>query len=690
MAPNTVGIRTEKDALTYKGDRDLDTLRIDQTGWISASFYHERCQGSQSLKLEGNGRTYDAGTPAATRKNINTADTQPHRNRYGGAILPAGDYRLTLTQTLERPKNAPPKSDEYTLVIVIDYSRPAKFGNNQMPEGVQDGGVLAHGTSKTIREWVGTARDHVIDVDDAQAFTLTRPSIVTARVTGGNAANVGFWIDTDGDGRPDRAVGSAARTPREVTSPELPAGPVWVVTSGHAGTSSDPYTLTVRADAPPPGSWTILVYMTGSNLNGDAQHDINEMEKALTALPSGVRIVVGWDQPAPLPNLYHPIFATGRGSQAAWNTYGRSVLTADTNMASIASRFDLSLGEQNTGDPTTLVDFVRWGMAQAPAQRYILQMWGHGGGFRGSQFDTESNKDALTIVEIATALGASGMPKIDVLAYDTCLMAMAEVGTAISASIAGVFVASEETVLGTGQDYTTAYSRLTATPASCTARQLADGMVQSYQKQYVRPGNFEDTLSATDTSGYNALNRALKAFVAATRTLGAPERDLLIGAASGSPQYGNHKYPEVIYSIDLKSFMTGIVNTPSLPQALRSTASNVINAVSAMVVSRTSDMRSSGGIAVYVPPVANSRFLANYPTDAAEFCRATGWDTFARWMATGNQPASSSGGTGSGGSRGLFAGSPTGIPDGVWAAYAAFWSMSMPQETTANPRRPRG
>jgi len=223
-APNTVGIRTEKDALTYKGDRDVYTVRLDQPGWISASFYHERCQGSQSLKLEGNGRTYDAGTPAATRKNINTADTQPHRNRYGGAILPAGDYRLTLTQTLERPKNAPPKADEYTLGIVIDYSRPAKFGNNQMPEGVQDGGVLAHGTSKTIRECVGTARDHVIDADDAQAFTLTRPSIVTARVTGGNAAHVGFWIDADGDGQPDSAGGFRARTPREVP-PRAPSRP---------------------------------------------------------------------------------------------------------------------------------------------------------------------------------------------------------------------------------------------------------------------------------------------------------------------------------------------------------------------------------------------------------------------------------------------------------------------------------
>jgi hypothetical protein len=45
--------------------------------------------------------------------------------------------------------------------------------------------------------------------------------------------------------------------------------------------------------------------------------------------------------------------------------------------------------------------------------------------------------------------------------------------------------------------------------------------------------------------------------------------------------------------------------------------------------------------------------------------------------------------SGSGATRGLFAGSATGIPDGAWAAYAAAWSMSMPQETTANPRRPR-
>ena len=96
-------------------------------------------------------------------------------------------------------------------------------------------------------------------------------------------------------------------------------------------------------------------------------------------------------------------YATGGGTQAAWRTYGRSILKADSSTTTIASTFDLSFGERNTGDPATLVDFVKWGVQQAPAQHYVLQMWGHGGGTDGSQFDSESGSDALTIGEMASA-----------------------------------------------------------------------------------------------------------------------------------------------------------------------------------------------------------------------------------------------------------------------------------------------
>ena len=95
-----------------------------------------------------------------------------------------------------------------------------------------------------------------------------------------------------------------------------------------------------------------------------------------------------------------------------------------------------------------------------------------------NQFDSESTNDAMQIGEIATALASPGVPTMDIVSYDNCLMGMAEVGYAMSSSVKGLFVASEELVNGTGQDYTTAYSALKspANPLDVTPGQLAVGL----------------------------------------------------------------------------------------------------------------------------------------------------------------------------------------------------------------------
>lgn len=401
--------------------------------------------------------------------------------------------------------------------------------------------------------------------------------------------------------------------------------------------------------ADPAGSWTILVYMTGENLNTYARDDINEMEKGLTSLPGSVKIVVAWDQPKAGTGTS---YATGGGSQAAWRTFGRSVLTPDADVSKIASTFDLTSGEKNTGDPATLIDFVRWGVQQAPARHYLLQMWGHGGGLLGSQFDSESGSDPLTIGEIGTALSAPGMPRLDLLSYDNCLMAMAEVGAAIAPQVTGVFVASEETINGPGQDYTTAYAALkTADPGAVTAAQLAAGMVESYGRQYA--GDFwgSDTFSAVTTATYGQFLTAISQFVATTTSLTAGNRTTLLSLARTSVTYSDSSFR------DLGSFMAGVASSSSLPTATRNAAAAVNASIQAIVSAKTADQRSSAGVAIYLPTSANDYYLGSYASLAAAFCRATNWQTFALWLATGNRGAIAS--VGSSPSAGRVAGSPS-------------------------------
>ena len=436
---------------------------------------------------------------------------------------------------------------------------------------------------------------------------------------------------------------------------------------------------------PPPtvGSWTILVYMTGEDLNPYARDDINEMEKALGTLPGSVKIVVSWDQPK---SSVAAAYATGAGTQPAWRTYGRSILKADASTTTIASTFDLSFGERNTGDPATLVDFVKWGAQQAPAQRYLLQMWGHGGGTDGSQFDSESGSDALTIGEMASALAAPGMPAIDLVSYDNCLMAMAEVGVAIAPKVAGVFVASEELINGTGQDYTTAYAALRTTdPAAVTAAQIAAGMVASYQTQYQGDSGKCDTFSTAVASGYAGLATALKQFVDASATLTSANRTTLVSAANASVTYDTTPFR------DLGSFMTRVAAATSLPQALRTAATTVTTAIGGVILGKTTDQRSSSGISVYLPTTSTDAYLSSYATDAAEFCRQTGWNTFAKWLATGTRSVSvaltaaavTRPAPGRADVRG--SGNPAAV-DAAWASFATSWDAS-PSQAGGSRRR---
>ena len=226
------------------------------------------------------------------------------------------------------------------------------------------------------------------------------------------------------------------------------------------------------------------------------------------------------------------------------------------------------------------------------------------------------------------------MPAIDLLSYDNCLMAMAEVGVALAPKVGGVFVASEELINGTGQDYTTAYAALKVPdPTTVTAAQVAAGMVSSYQTQYQGDIDRCDTFSAVSTAGYAALTTALKQFVDATAFLGTTERTTLRTAATGSVAY------DITSFRDLKSFMTGVVAATSLPQAVRTAASAANSAIATLVSAKTSDQRSSGGIAVYLPTSSTDIYLSSYATDAAAFCQATGWQTFAKWLATGTRSA---------------------------------------------------
>jgi hypothetical protein len=107
-------------------------------------------------------------------------------------------------------------------------------------------------------------------------------------------------------------------------------------------------------------------------------------------------------------------------------------------------RIDLlrELGEANMGAASTLADFIRYGKTYFPAQRYILAVYDHGGGFSGSCRD-DTDSDWLTMIEMKEALRTAG--GVDVVMFTApCLMGSLEAMFEIK-DYTKVFIGSENT-----------------------------------------------------------------------------------------------------------------------------------------------------------------------------------------------------------------------------------------------------
>ncbi|MFO0928452.1 MAG: clostripain-related cysteine peptidase [Gemmataceae bacterium] len=400
----------------------------------------------------------------------------------------------------------------------------------------------------------------------------------------------------------------------------LPAGTYFARVSAPSGATGG-YSLTF--DTPTPDNrddWTVLVYMTADNLVNRAFADVNELEQAAAGLPGTVNLAMLWDQSAALTT-----FATGNGAQPAWGTTGRALVAPDTDPNTVATRFEL-LPEQNTGSAAALRSFVQWATATAPARHYALVFWDHGGGLRGFNYDKSDGlpADQLTPIEVSAAL--AGLPRMDLIAFDACFMATAEVAYSFR-GLTDVVVGSQDVIPGAGFDYTSALSALATNPGQVTAEGLATGMVKSYARQYGASGT-GDTLSTIRTAALSPLTQALQLFATSTTTATSTDRALLATLAAGTllPNAA------VLDQRDLGDYFTRVFNEGRLDQALKQAAESVLSCLDDAVISKTSDGRDSSGLSVYLPVRQNSGqttidrdLYPSYRSQYGDFTGASGW-----------------------------------------------------------------
>src|SRR3954449_10821426 len=123
--------------------------------------------------------------------------------------------------------------------------------------------------------------------------------------------------------------------------------------------------------------WTVMVYVAGYNsLTEFAGKDLAEMRK----VGSGDELRITAFVKRLEQEASHRIVIGKDGKNEERENLGRDV---------------------DSGSPQTLVDFIRWSKAKAPAQRYALVVWNHGSGWDPLDFDELYN-------EVRAARGRNG------------------------------------------------------------------------------------------------------------------------------------------------------------------------------------------------------------------------------------------------------------------------------------------
>lgn len=147
-----------------------------------------------------------------------------------------------------------------------------------------------------------------------------------------------------------------------------------------------------------------------------------------------------------------------------------------------------NLALQPPSEPETLAEFLRFCKTEYPADHTMLVLWNHGGGPFGYGNDSIFN-GSFSLKDIRTALSDVYTPNpedpaFDIIGFDACLMSTIEVTHALD-GFASYYCLSEETEPGDGWHYTPVLEAMTEDPTMSPAR-VAQKVADSYTDFYMR------------------------------------------------------------------------------------------------------------------------------------------------------------------------------------------------------------
>ena len=214
----------------------------------------------------------------------------------------------------------------------------------------------------------------------------------------------------------------------------------------------------------------VMEYIIGSDLEDDrgmASINLSQMKDA-TAKGEGLDFVVQ------------------AGGSDRWFTPGIDDSTVGRYLISGGNIETAEMLDSTTcmSYPESLTDFIVWTKKNYPADRYMLVLWDHGGGFASGYGvdrlnDRTDNEMTMKASEILSAIKDADM-KFDLIGFDACLMQNIEYAYKLE-PYADYYLASEETEPGTGWFYTAGFGKLAEDPTLST-EEFGKSMISSYDQ----------------------------------------------------------------------------------------------------------------------------------------------------------------------------------------------------------------
>ena len=311
------------------------------------------------------------------------------------------------------------------------------------------------------------------------------------------------------------------------TPPQQPAPPA----QQPAPPAQQPAPPTQPQPAPPqqpiePKEWTVLVYsVSDNNLYDFMQADLDEAERIGSTPEMNVVVETSHQQ---------------KGGNVV-----RMKLEADQTEG-LTSPVVEDLGPtRDMGNAENLADTIAWAQKNYPAKHFMVILSDHGGGWQGAN-QSESCNSWMNIADIESglkkAVEKSGQ-KIDVVGFDECLMASAEVAHQLTGT-ADYMVGSEEVEGGAGWQYDEALGGKTSSKASrvftgdvlnyaaaalrardpLTPADMAKGIVKMAEGHQRDLG----TMSAIDLNKMPAVSKAMDKFAGAVLDSGKTKKDFAL------------------------------------------------------------------------------------------------------------------------------------------------------------------